>query len=421
MKPQNCPLHAAAHHVSGFFIEPYRPFFALATLYNVVIMALWFTWLHGLEMQKSFFSFQISPLQTHFHWMLFGFPSLYIFGFLLTAFPKWVSAQQTKGPYNIFLALMLFLSQILILIGTLFSIWLLKFALLFELLMMLALFRLLFNFYISYPGKKLFDQSSMVLIALGFGIIAQIFYQLSVWVSFNPYYSFSLYFAQYPYLLFLMMGVSYRILAFFTSTLPPSTEVQRGPFTLHLALALIFALGLLKFMPFSSTTSYPQGLLLIVLGLVWLKELQHWKWKKSLSNFLLFSHYLAFFWVILFLELKGFQEIFSHSFLQDRRIYLAIQHLFFVGGISTLIWGISTRVTRGHGGLGFNLGKIDYLIFTLLQLAVLTRVFIPLLEIKFKFLEGQSFHSAFLWWLAFLIWGLRYLPILATSSGTRKP
>ncbi len=420
MKPQNCPLHNAAHHISGFFIEPYRPFFALGVIYNVIVMGLWFTWLHGLQMQRVFLPFQISPLQAHFHWMMFGFPSLYIFGFLLTAFPKWVNAHPTKGPYNIFLALMLFLSQILILLGTLFSVSLLKFTLLFELLMMLVLFKLLFNFYISYSGKKLFDQSSMVLIALTFGIIAQIFYQLSIWKSFTPYYSLSLYFAQYPYLLFLMMGVSYRILAFFTSTLPPSTEVSRGPFTLHFAFALIVLLGTFKYLSFLKPFSYLQGLILIFLGLIWLKELQQWKWKKSLSNFLLYSHYLAFFWAVLFLEIKGIQEFFPHSFFQDQRIYLALQHMFFVGSISTLIWGISTRVTRGHGGLGFALGKIDYFIFGLLQLAVLTRVIIPFLEVKFPVFQGQSLHAAFLWWLAFLFWGIRYLPVLSRSPGTAK-
>ncbi|MBF0493051.1 MAG: NnrS family protein [Deltaproteobacteria bacterium] len=417
MKPQNCPLHTAAHHISGFFIEPYRPFFALGVIYNVVVMGLWFTWLHGLEMQRIYLPFQISPLQAHFHWMIFGFSSFYIFGFLLTAFPKWVAAPQTKGPHNIFLALMLFLSQVLILLGSLFSALLLKFALLLELFLMLNLLRILLKSYLSCTQKKLFDQSSMVLLALGFGILAQILFQFSIWKSFVPYYGLSLYLAQYPYLLFLMMGISYRILAFFTSTLPPTTEVQRGPFTLPLALALIFLLGLFKFIPSLSSLPYVQGSLLIILGLLWLKELQYWKWKKSFSNFLLFSHYLAFFWTILFLGILGVQAIFPHSFFQDRSLSLALQHLFFLGGISTLLLGISTRVTRGHGGLGFALGKIDYTVFGLLQGAVLLRVFFPFLEIKFSLLKGQSFHSAFLWWLAFLLWGIRYLPVLSRNPG----
>ncbi len=420
MNPKKCPFRPAKSHMIGLLTEPYRPFFAVAAFYNLIVMGLWFVWLHGLEMGRAFLSFQISPIQSHFHWMVFGFSSFYLFGFLLTAFPKWVSAPQSKGPYNIFLALALFSSQALVLVGTLVSVSLLKLALAFEFFLMVFLTTRLFKIYFRQTQKKIFDQSSMVLFALGFGILAQLFFQWSVWGTYSSYfsfYSFSLYLAQFPFLLFLMLAVSYRILPFFTSNLPPQTEVQRGRWSLHGMLLLVFALGLLEFLPFLKSLVWLKGLVFLAMALLFLKEIHTWQWKKSFSHFLLLSHYVAFLWAVLFLLFKSAQA-FSPLLSQNYGISLAIQHLFFLGSFSTLIWGISTRVTRGHGGLGFQLGSIDYLIFILLQLAAILRVLLPFLEIKWGFLREQSVHAAFLWWLAFFLWGIRYLPVLI--GGARK-
>ncbi len=420
MNPKKCPFLAAKPQIFGFLVEPYRPFFALAIFYNLSVMGLWFIWLHGLAMGKIFLSFRISPLASHFHWMVFGFSSFYLFGFLLTAFPKWVNAPQSKGSYNACLALALFSSQSLALVGTLVSVFLLKLALAFEFFLMIFLTARLFKIYFQQKQRKVFDQSSMVLFALSFGILAQLFFQLSVWgasSSYFSFYSFSLYLAQFPFLLFLMLAVSYRILPFFTSNLPPQTEVQRGRWSLHGMLLLIFALGLLEFLPFLKSLVWLKGLVFLAMALLFLKELHIWQWKKSFSHFLLLSHYVAFLWAVLFLLFRSTQAFFPLLF-QDYGMSLAIQHLFFLGSFSTLIWGISTRVTRGHGGLGFQLGFIDYFIFILLQLAVVLRVLLPFLEIKWDFLKGQSVHAAFLWWLAFFLWGIRYLPVLA--GGAKK-
>jgi len=410
MSIENCPLRATRSRILNLSIEPYRPFFTLGVLHAVIIMGFWFTYLHGTDMHRNFFHFSISALQAHLHWMLFGFTNFYIFGFLLTAFPRWINAPSMKASRNFLLAILLFLSQLLLWIGTIASLSLLKIALILELCLMLVLLKNLAKLYFTSQGRRWFDQPSMVLVSLGFAIIAQIFYQCSLWIGFFPYYFIALTLAQYLYLLLLMITVAYRILPFFTARLAPETEPKRGTFTLPIAFGLLILLSLSEIIPLPLPPI--KGVLLILLGLVWLKELWNWNLKKATSNFLLFSHYIAFGWGILFLWVKGIATFFPNSFLEIRTIQTAIAHLFFVGSLSTLIWGISTRVTRGHGGLGFVLGKIDYVIFALLQLATCTRTLIPFLAMRFPALEQQSAHAAFFWWLAFLLWGIRYLPAL---------
>ncbi|KAA0221010.1 hypothetical protein EDM76_13855, partial [bacterium] len=58
--------------IKNLFLEPYRLFFAGGSLYAVLAVALWFTWLHLLDHQISWFDFRVGPAQYHSHVMLFG-------------------------------------------------------------------------------------------------------------------------------------------------------------------------------------------------------------------------------------------------------------------------------------------------------------------------------------------------------------
>ncbi len=412
MNPQNCPFRAMRGRISGFLTEPYKPFFSFGVIYTALIMGLWFVWLHGIEQHRSWVTLKTLPLGLHEHGMLLGFTSFFIAGFLLTAFPKWTETTQARGPANLLGALTLFVSQILILAGSLFSIPVFKLGLLLECLLMMLLFRFLVGRYRASPQRKMFDQSFMVLVALGFGILGQILYQLGAWASFGRYYPLSLSITQYPYLLLLMMSVSYRILPFFTANLPAPTTPRRGTHTLLIAFVLILILGGFRLIPTFSRFPFLEGLALISLGGLWLNELITWQWRKALGNFLLLTHYIAFMWMVLFLCLKGWLGLVSSPLLENRDFTLALEHLFFVGGISTLIWGIATRVTRGHGGLGLQLGSVDYILFVLLQVSTVVRVLFPFIDV----LSRHSFHASFLWWLVFFIWAIRYLPVLTRKS-----
>ena len=86
-------------------------------------------------------------------------------------------------------------------------------------------------------------------------------------------------------------------------------------------------------------------------------------------------------------------------------------HFWTVGGLCTLVLGIATRVTRGHGGLPVALDRWAALALLLVQGAAVLRALLPMvLAVP---LSVQLFASAGLLGAAFLIWGFRHALLLS--------
>ncbi len=83
----------------------------------------------------------------------------------------------------------------------------------------------------------------------------------------------------------------------------------------------------------------------------------------------------------------------------------ALRHLWTVGGLGTLVAGISIRVTRGHGGQPLALGKAGAAVVLLIQLAALSRGLLPLTGLPQTALypvAGLGLAAAMLLWLGAL-------------------
>ncbi|MDH5178599.1 MAG: NnrS family protein [Gammaproteobacteria bacterium] len=88
----------------------FRPFFLLAGLFAVLLMAVWF-WL--LHINKDFsFNAPISLLDWHAHEMVYGYAMAAITGFLLTAVRNWTNIQTLHGPRLLILALFWILARL---------------------------------------------------------------------------------------------------------------------------------------------------------------------------------------------------------------------------------------------------------------------------------------------------------------------
>src|SRR5262245_14424010 len=77
-------------HWRNLKIEPYRPFFFLCALSAVFQGAFWsltlWRFYHGDANRWIF----LNPFALHAHYMLFVFFAYFSFGFLLTAYPRWL-------------------------------------------------------------------------------------------------------------------------------------------------------------------------------------------------------------------------------------------------------------------------------------------------------------------------------------------
>lgn len=91
-------------------------------------------------------------------------------------------------------------------------------------------------------------------------------------------------------------------------------------------------------------------------------------------------------------------------------------HLWTVGGLTTLVLGIATRVTRGHGGLPVALDGWGLAALLLVQAAALLRAALPAVIPLPSALQLHG--SAALLGLALLLWWIRHAPLLRRVPGS---
>ena len=85
-------------------------------------------------------------------------------------------------------------------------------------------------------------------------------------------------------------------------------------------------------------------------------------------------------------------------------------HALTVGALGGLTLGMMTRTARGHTGRPLVAGRAEIACYVLINLAALARVALPLLLPALQ--REAIIFSGVLWTTAFLIFTLRYWPIL---------
>jgi uncharacterized protein involved in response to NO len=78
----------------ALFNYGFRPFFLLAGVQAIFVMAVWLAVLHGVAWEMAW----LAPVQWHTHEMIFGFVAAALAGFLLTAVASWTGQRGFAGP-----------------------------------------------------------------------------------------------------------------------------------------------------------------------------------------------------------------------------------------------------------------------------------------------------------------------------------
>lgn len=187
-----------------------------------------------------------------------------------------------------------------------------------------------------------------------------------------------------------------RILPFFSQKRPGYDGIRRPWFTGSLlVLGVTRALAEAHAAALSPLASLA---LLLLIGRQW----QGWRPLQGLRPPLLGVLHLGIAWILVayLVDAVGVLLGFPPS---------AARHLWTLGGLGTLLFGISIRVTRGHGGQPLVLGVDGAVLVGLVQLAVLLRGVLPLLGVTATWLWPAA---ALLLGLAMLGWLLRFGPLV---------
>jgi uncharacterized protein involved in response to NO len=369
----------------AFFSYGFRPFFLGAALFAGVAIPVWVLLLAG----TSHANFSYAPREWHVHEMLFGFLPAVIAGFLFTAMPNWTGRPRIKG-----MPLML-----------LWTLW-------------LAGRLVMATPWLPLVASALVDGAFLVAVTIIVWreiVIGKAWDRAPIGLLISLYASANLFFHE------LVLGgaatdlsermalaVIMMLLALIGGRVTPSFTLdflseqnrseQPPPFSrldgVSILLAVIAAVA---------WTALPEALgtgwLLVAAGLVNLVRLSRWygwvAWREPLVLILHLGYgWLALSWLILGGAIIG----------MGLRATDAV-HALTTGAVGAMTLAIMTRASLGHTGRPRHAGAMTVMIYLLVNLGAVLRVFGPATALSTPLMLGLS---AMAWSGAYLVFALVY-------------
>ena len=333
-------------------------------------------WMHAIIMQ-----YQVLPS--------------FMFGFLLTVFPRWLDLPALTPRHYLPVGVGLLGGQVLTLAGLAGGVLLLRAGAVFTLCGWVFGMWLLARLVLRARGLPWHALSC--LFALGFGLVGLVSYGLLT-LRLDAQVAFvAIKFGGIPMLLPIYFTVCHRMIPFFTNMVVPGYRMVRPTWVLGLAWVLLVAHLWLELRHGYAWLWIPD----ITLALLFGGLLVAW-WPRARVPALLRVLFLGFAWLPIAFALYGFQSSWfaaTGNFLLGR----APAHALFIGFFGSLLVAMVTRVTQGHSGRPLVLGAVATTAFVILQLVAVTRIVAELVP---DALAWQA-AAALGWLLAFLPWVLR--------------
>lgn len=352
--------------------------------------AVWAGWMHAIVMQ-----YQVLPP--------------FMFGFLLTVFPRWMNLPTLTRRHYVPVGIGLFGGQLLTLIGICGVLVALHLGIVLTILGwsygLLVLLRLLWR----EKGRTWHALSCAFALILGLtGLIA---FAVYLHVP-NPLLAFvAIKFGSFGLLLPMFFTVCHRMLPFFASAAIPGYRAWKPMWVLGVFWLLVLAhLGL------ELVHGYA-WLWIADLLMAALSSMLLWRWwTRQPKPALLSVLFVGFAWLPVAMLLYSAQSIWfaaTDAFVLGR----APAHALFVGFFGSLLVAMVTRVTQGHSGNPLQLGRIAGCTFVLLQIVAVVRVAAELVPdaMAWQAIAGIG------WLLAFMPWVLRSSWTYLTPRSDGKP
>ncbi|MGB0466305.1 MAG: NnrS family protein [Pontibacterium sp.] len=364
----------------------FRPFFLLGAITAALLMGLWLIIYSG----GIAVNYYTSAVYWHGHEMLFGFTLAIIGGFLLTAVRNWTSVQTIYGKPLALLALIWLTARILPLVGGIPGEIIAAVDLAFAPLLTLA---------IAYPVIRSRNYKNLLFVPiLSLFFVANLLVHLEVLGMTENTAFTGLHMALYLAIMIITV-IGGRVIPFFTERGVQGASCHRYAWVEKAVIptTLLWLIAMLSGIP---ELILALSLCTFALSLI---RLYGWFNLPLLRVPLVWVLHLGYFFITLgfLLTALSIQQLISSS--------VAI-HSFAAGGIGLMTLGMMARISLGHTGRPLTMGPMMISAFVLMTLSAIIRVSITSLPIPY--LAGLHF-SGTLWILAWILFLIRYLPILS--------
>ncbi len=391
---------------------PHRPLFLAGTIAVMLSMAWWaveLTWMRfGLA---GWLQPTIPPGWGHAMLIQYGLFPLFMFGFLMTTFPKWLGRPDLPRSRFLPVAGCLFGGYVVAHVGLLDLGWLLKAGIALMLLgYLIGVWTLAGVLRASVAERK--GHARSCLAALCFGLLGLAIFLAYLFGAPAECALLAIHIGTFGLLLPIYFSVMHRMLPFFTGNVIKGYPVIRPVWSMPLVWVLLLAHLVLTW----------RG----VLGWLWLVDVPlalvfawhslSWRpWQAMRPGILAVLH-LAFAWLPVAFVLFAIQDV-VYVTSGDLILGRAPLHALGIGFFGSMLVAMVTRVTQGHSGRPMQMGKVAWLCFGLLQLVALLRIRAELGGDMYLWLV----IAAYGWLFAFLPWVLRSAWIYLRPRADGKP
>lgn len=362
-----------------------------------------------------------SPLHTvilstwaHAFIMLYGLFPFFIFGFLMTTYPRWMGKKPIPYQHYSSAFFLFFCASLLFYIGLflsrsvlIFSIFLFFVAWCFSLYVLLRVYlekhpQLSSTVFVVvnqqyYEGALNIAMFMACLGALSFlmGIVSNSTFLISA----------ALLGGIWLYLIPVITIVTHRMLPFFSNRDVPSYRTTQPTWTLPAVAICVFlhvVFEITNLLAWRWITDMP-------LMIITFYHTIHWHFLRSLQVRLVAALHIAFLWLSIALLLYNIQSI---TLLLSNQLILgkAPLHAVTVGFALSMVIGMATRVVLGHSGRKLQMDGFSWICFLSVSLSAVLRIVaelpLPVKSVHF------NLSSALIALIFLSAWVTRYLPMI---------
>src|SRR6185437_2605399 len=335
---------------------PHRPLFLAGTIAVMLGMAWWaveLTWMRfGLAgwPQPS-----IPPGWAHAMLIQYGLFPLFMFGFLMTTFPRWLGRPDLPWTRYLPVAGGVFGGYVLANVGLLDLAWLLKLGIALMLVgYLVGVWTLGGVLRASVAERKGHARSCLAALCLGtLGLAIFLAYLFGAPADCAL---LAIHIGTFGLLLPIYFSVMHRMLPFFTGNMVKNYAVIRPGWSMPVVWVLLLAHLLLTW------RGELAWLYLVDVPLVFAWHSLTWKPWKAMHPGLLAVLHLAFAWLPVAFVLFAIQDV---VYASSGHLVLgrAPLHALGIGFFGSMLVAMVTRVTQGHSGRPLQMGKVAWLCF----------------------------------------------------------
>ncbi len=401
--------------LNNFTAAPHRVMFFAGAIQTLLAMAWWlFELMTRYVFPAHMVAWPIFPTAIHSWLLLSGMLPFFIFGFLMTTFPRWMNGKEIPASRYVPAFVLMFMGALIFYAGLFFGKALIVGATLCLLagwaIALYALLRVLLD--TTHLDKR---HPIMLFIALCLGWLGLAGFLVWLLTGAHFFLQFFLRVGLWGFVLPVFATVAHRMIPFFTSSAFSQQEIPRPFWPWWTMLVASVTHGLLELF------AMPGWLWLcdIPLALSSLYFSYLWGFHRSFRNPLLAVLHVGFAWMGVAMLLYAVQSLWLLAHHGTGFIWgLAPLHALTIGCYATLMIGMGTRVTLGHSGLPFTIDTSIKLMFVGIQITALMRILADLLPLPTVWMY---IAATVLWLVCFVAWAWRYLPAFWRPRADGQP